>query len=72
MNEASDPLAAERDFFTALVEAGLEALDWALADDFLLIDVMSGAEITTVDRLGIGFPFLGSSPNRMERISGRP
>jgi hypothetical protein len=64
MNEASDPLAAERDFFTALVEAGLEALDWALADDFLLIDVMSGAEITKTSLLAV----LGSGQLRFEVI----
>jgi hypothetical protein len=64
MNEASDPLAAEREFFTALVEAGLEALDRALADDFMLIDVMSGAEITKTSLLAV----LGSGQLRFKVI----
>jgi hypothetical protein len=51
MEEASDPLAAEGEFFTALVEDGLEALDRVLADDFSLIDVMRGAEITKASLL---------------------
>ena len=64
MDEASDPLAAERAFFTALVEAGLEALDRVLADDFLLIDVMRGAEITRAALLAV----LGSGQLRFEVI----
>lgn len=64
MDEASDPLAAERQFFTALVEAGLGALDRVLADDFLLIDVMSGAEITKTSLLAV----LGSGQLRFEVI----
>jgi ketosteroid isomerase-like protein len=46
MQESLDPLAAEREFFGALVQADLETLDRILAEDFLLIDVMSGSEIT--------------------------
>jgi hypothetical protein len=53
MNEASDPLAAEREFFTALVEARPEVLDRVLADDFLLIDVMSGSEVTKPSLLAV-------------------
>lgn len=45
MQAQSDPLTAERQFFTSLVEASLEALDRVLADDFILIDVMRGAEV---------------------------
>ena len=45
MADDSDPLAAERRFFAALVAADLEDLDRVLADDFLLIDVMRGDEI---------------------------
>jgi len=37
---------AERKFFSALSEGLYEALDELLADDFLLIDVFSGAEFT--------------------------
>lgn len=41
-----DPiLAAERAFFTGLTRADAGALEAVLADDFLLIDVMQGAEV---------------------------
>jgi len=39
------PLAAERRFFDALVHGDVSALEEVLADDFLLIDVMSGSEV---------------------------
>src|SRR5260370_31362998 len=39
-----EPLAAERQFFKALLEADGPELDRVLADDFLLIDVLSGPE----------------------------
>ena len=45
MKVEEDPLAAERAFFTALVEGNLEELDQILAGDFFLIDVMGGSEI---------------------------
>jgi len=40
------PEAVEQAFFTALVEADVAALGQILADDFLLIDVMTGSEVT--------------------------
>jgi ketosteroid isomerase-like protein len=45
MPDAHDPLAAEDRFFTSLLDADREALDGVLADDFMLIDVMTGSEI---------------------------
>jgi hypothetical protein len=45
MNDGSGPLAAERRFFTGLLDSNVEALDRTLADDFMLIDVMGGSEI---------------------------
>jgi hypothetical protein len=36
MIEELDPLTAERQFLTALVEANVEDLDRILADDFIL------------------------------------
>lgn len=42
----NDPLAVDRRFFTALVAADREALAEVLADDFVLVDVMSGGEVT--------------------------
>jgi len=47
-----EPLATERQFFSTLLEAKLESLDQALVDDFLLIDVMSGSEISKPALLG--------------------
>ena len=44
--DQSDPLAADLSFFTWLLEARLEALNRLLSDDFILIDVMSGSEVT--------------------------
>jgi hypothetical protein len=41
-----DPLAADRAFFAALISANLDSLDSLLIDDFLLIDVLNGAEVT--------------------------
>ena len=64
MNKASDPLAAEREFFIALVEARPEVLDRVLADDFLLIDIMSGSEVTKPSLLAV----LGSGQLRFEVI----
>ena len=46
MKDKLDSLGTDGLFFTSLVEAGLEALDRLLSDDFILIDVMSGSEIT--------------------------
>jgi ketosteroid isomerase-like protein len=45
MIHPSDPLVAERLFFAALLAVDAKALDEILADDFLLVDVMSGSEI---------------------------
>jgi hypothetical protein len=45
MDGAGPVLAAERVFFTGLMEADLAALESVLADDFMLIDVMQGAEV---------------------------
>ena len=46
MTYALNPREADRQFFTSLIEANVEALERLLADDFILIDVMSGSEIT--------------------------
>jgi ketosteroid isomerase-like protein len=39
-------LAADKRFFHALIAGDAQALDRILVDDFILIDVISGAEIT--------------------------
>ncbi len=64
MKNELDPLAAERQFFSALVDASVEALDRVLADDFILIDVMSGSEITKSSLLAV----IGSGQLKFEAI----
>ncbi len=39
------PETVEQDFFAALLKADSELLDQLLAEDFLLIDVMTGSEV---------------------------
>jgi hypothetical protein len=58
------PLTAERQFFTALIEASVENLDRVLADDFILIEVMGGSEITKPLLLGA----IGSGQLKFEAI----
>jgi ketosteroid isomerase-like protein len=40
------PEAVEQGFFAALLEADSETLDQLLAEDFLLVDVMTGSEVS--------------------------
>lgn len=49
----SDPLAAEQHFFSSLISGDLRALDRIVADDFLLIDVMTGSEVKKADLLTV-------------------
>ena len=49
MNRESDVTAADGQFFTALVDADVQALNQLLVDDFVLIDVMRGAEVSKSD-----------------------
>jgi ketosteroid isomerase-like protein len=51
-SNASELLNVERRFFSALI-GQVAALDELLADDFLLIDVFSGTEVTKRDLLGV-------------------
>jgi hypothetical protein len=46
MNAESGPLSTEREFFTALSAARVEDLDRIIADDFILIEVVGGTEVT--------------------------
>ena len=46
MKNELDPLAAEQEFFGALLAGKLEVLDRLLVDEFILVDVMRGGEIT--------------------------
>ena len=42
MNDESGPLAADREFFAALLRGSVEDLNRVVADDFILIEVMGG------------------------------
>jgi ketosteroid isomerase-like protein len=52
MNASPDPIEVDRQFFRALINADLANLERILTDDFLLIDVMQGSEITKPQLLG--------------------
>ena len=64
MDTKLDTLATERAFFSALISANLDSLDSLLADDFILIDVLSGSEITKPMLLAA----LGSSQVKFDSI----
>jgi len=64
MTDELDPLTAERNFFTALVEGSVEDLDQLLADDFILIEVIGGSEITKSSLLAA----IGSGQLKFEAI----
>ena len=53
MTDEQGPLAAERRFFAALVQGNVDDLEDVLADDFLLIDVMSGSEVPRAAMLDV-------------------
>ena len=46
METKLDPLVTERAFFSALLSGNIDSLDSILADDFLMVDLLSGSEIT--------------------------
>ena len=52
MNDELDPLVTDRQFFSALVAGSVEDLDQIWADDFVLIEVMGGSEVTKSSLLG--------------------
>ena len=62
--EEPDVLLAERKFFNALIESQVVRLDELLTDDFLLIDALSGAEITKPALLAV----LSSGQLKFEHI----
>ena len=57
-------LTIDKQFFTALIAGDAQALDHILTDDFILIDVMSGSEITKPDFLA----FIGSGQIKFESV----
>ena len=64
MNAKLDPLVVDSLFFTSLIKANLPALDQVLAHDFILIDVMSGSEVTRSSLLAV----IGSGQVKFESI----
>jgi ketosteroid isomerase-like protein len=64
MNDESSALPAERQFFASLIRSDVQTLDSILAEDFLLIDVMTGSEITKSALLAV----LGSGQLKFETI----
>lgn len=46
MSDEANVLATEQQFFRGLIEADKEALDRVLTDDFVLVDVIGGSEIS--------------------------
>ena len=53
MKNDLDPLATDRQFFTALIRNDLATLDAMLAEDFVLIEVMGGSEVSKSDLLEV-------------------
>jgi ketosteroid isomerase-like protein len=51
MTNKLDPLIAEEEFFGALLAGKIQALNELLVDDFILVDVMRGAEISKAELL---------------------
>ena len=51
MKHEIDPLLAEQELFGALISGKIEVLDELLVDDFILVDVMRGAEISKPELL---------------------
>jgi hypothetical protein len=52
MNDGLDPLVTDHQFFSALIAGRVEDLDQILADDFVMIEVMGGSEVTKSSLLG--------------------
>ena len=64
MDTKLDPLVTERAFFSALLSGNIDSLDSILADDFLMVDLLSGSEITKPMLLAA----VGSSQVKFEAI----
>jgi ketosteroid isomerase-like protein len=64
MKQELDPIAADRRFFALLLQASVKGLEELLTDDFLLIDVMSGSEVTRAALLAV----IGSGQLTFEAI----
>ncbi|HET9130469.1 MAG TPA: nuclear transport factor 2 family protein [Terriglobia bacterium] len=60
-------LETDRQFFDALIQSDVETLGQILSDDFIIIDVMKGAETTKAEIIGA----IGSGIVRFEKIELR-
>lgn len=60
-----NPLVADQQFFAALISGDVPALQRILTEDFILIDVMSGSELTKAEFLA----FMGSGQLKFESIA---
>jgi hypothetical protein len=64
MNNQTGPLAADAQFFKALLAADVAALDDLLDGDFILVDVMGGSEVPKATLIGL----VGSGQLKFESI----
>src|SRR5689334_12458266 len=64
MNDQTDPLAAEKSFFAALLAGNAAALGEIFTDDFIIIDVMQCYEIPRPALLDV----IGSGQLKFESI----
>lgn len=64
MNDQAGPLAADAEFFKALIDADVAALEDLLAADFILVDVMGGSEVPKAALIGL----VGSGQLKFESI----
>jgi hypothetical protein len=64
MNDQINPLVTDGQFFNALVDGSVEDLHQILADDFVLIEVMGGSEVTKLSLLEA----IGSGQLKFEAI----
>lgn len=64
METKLDPLVTERAFFSALLSGNIDSLDSILADDFVMVDLMTGSEFSKPMLLAA----VGSSQVKFEAI----
>jgi hypothetical protein len=64
MSDERGPLAADAEFFKALIDADVAALEDLIDADFILVDVMGGSEVPKAALLGL----VGSGQLKFESI----
>jgi hypothetical protein len=65
MSDTAGALEADREFFRSLVDGNVQALKHLLTDDFVLVDVMRGAEVPKAALLEL----VGSGQLKFESIT---